>query len=109
MQRIHYASGSVLTGDDISEALLAYAEVLGAQGKADVVHVPVLLPEGRTASAALLIGPASQIACIPEVSEAPELRDAGIVAELRQRARTLTSGAPWTSQYSDALALEDYE
>jgi hypothetical protein len=108
MRRIHYSSGSVVTGDEIAAAVLEYAEALSTHGTADVVNVPVLLPSGNTATASLLIGPASQIASVPEELASPELHDATVVSELRRRSKALAS-APSVSLFADFLPAEDYE
>jgi hypothetical protein len=109
MQRIHYSSGSMLTGDEIARAVLAYAEVLGSHGRADVVQLPVLLEDGSTGSALMLLGPASQIASIPEPRDGNELRDEALISDLRQRARAFESGEHWSPQFTETVALEDYE
>jgi alkanesulfonate monooxygenase SsuD/methylene tetrahydromethanopterin reductase-like flavin-dependent oxidoreductase (luciferase family) len=94
MKRIYYSGGSLLTGDTIAEAVLAYAEALAKNPQADVVHVPVLVPDSDAkAVASLLIGPASQLMCVPEGSNGlVEPHDAAVIDDLVRR--TLLVGSP---------------
>lgn len=98
MKRIHYAGGSLLTGDDLADALLSYAQALANSGKADSVFVPILLGDDSVVPATLLLGPASQIVCFSEPSAHEELVDVKLLADLRRRiaarvgaARTVTA------------------
>jgi hypothetical protein len=109
MQRIYYSSGSVVTGNEIATAVLGYAQALSRHARADVVHVPVVLSSGETGTASLLIGPASQIASIPEQSAAQELRDPAVVADLERRSLALAGGVPSTAMYAESMSFEDYE
>ncbi|MFF1572228.1 hypothetical protein ACFVWR_05730 [Leifsonia sp. NPDC058292] len=80
MKRIHYASGAVITGDDIADVLVRYAAVLAKRGIAAEVQAPIVRDDGSTGTALLLLGPASQILA----EEAPgdnDLVDADFVAE----------------------------
>ncbi|HEV7184476.1 MAG: hypothetical protein ACHP7F_12135 [Actinomycetales bacterium] len=61
MKRIHYASGSLVTGDQIADVLVRFAAVLAETGGAAEVTAPVVLDDGEVGSALLLLGPASQI------------------------------------------------
>jgi hypothetical protein len=61
MRRIHYASGTLLTGDAIADVVVRYAAALAKQGLAVELDVPVIDEAGEAGSALLLLGPASQI------------------------------------------------
>jgi hypothetical protein len=61
MRRIHYASGTLLTGDAIADVVVRYAAALAKQGLAVELDVPMIDEAGETGSALLLLGPASQI------------------------------------------------
>lgn len=100
MKRVYYASGSVLTGDRVAEAIVRYAGALAMRDCSDVIDIPISLGDGRTARAQLLIGPASQFFVIPEaeVQEGPE--DEATIADLTQRARLLSSPRPHASDES---------
>lgn len=85
MRRIIYAGTSFYTGDTIAEALLEYARVLATKSHADAVFVPGRLPSGEVDRVEVLIGPASQLVSEPVEDLGPDLVDAGVVADLRDR------------------------
>lgn len=80
MKRIHYASGSIVTGDRIADVLLRYAAVLAKRGVAAEVNAPVIAEDGSTGSALLLLGPASQILAENTPGDS-ELEDPEFIAE----------------------------
>src|SRR5439155_14780063 len=72
MKRIHYASGTLVTGDAIADVLMRYAASLAANNAAADVHAPALLESGQLGDVQLLLGPASQILAEDEQCESPE-------------------------------------
>jgi hypothetical protein len=68
MKYIHYNGQATLAADDVADAVIQYAAVLGSNGKTDTIDVPTFDDDGQSAIETLLIGPASQIT----VSPAPE-------------------------------------
>ncbi|MFF1876414.1 hypothetical protein [Leifsonia sp. NPDC058230] len=80
MKRIHYASGTLVTGDRIADVLVRYAAVLAQRGIAAEVNAPVIVADGSTGSALLLLGPASQMLA-EDTPGASELEDPDFVAE----------------------------
>lgn len=82
MKRIHYASGSLLTGDAIADVLVRYAAALALGAAAAEVRPPVILESGEVGEAVLLLGPASQILVESEAFDGPELEDEEFVAEV---------------------------
>ena len=89
MERIHYAGDTVLTGTEISEALLEYARALGANDQSDTIEIPAIDDEGNRVTSRFLIGPASQLVADSEVTEFEELVDVELVTELRRRTAAL--------------------
>ena len=90
MRQIHYAGEDLLTGSDIADALLAYAQALAAHGASDTVEIPVAGADGAVVSSSFLIGPASQLVAVdaPEyVGE--EIYDESAVSRLVQLAENL--------------------
>lgn len=110
MQRIFYASGSVLTGDAIAEAVLAYAQALAKSPLADTIRIPVALDAvGTSGWATLLIGPASQIMMVPEIGLDFDLPDDDeLVDELQRRALLIGSPRP-VPHDEDVVVSEEYE
>jgi hypothetical protein len=94
MKRVYYASGSVLTGDKTADAIVHYAAALASRATSDTIDIPIVLPDGTTGRAQLLIGPASQLVIVPEegIPDTPE--DEETIAELSRRSRLLSSPHP---------------
>jgi hypothetical protein len=89
MKRIRYAGDSVVTGDAIAAAVVAYSEALAKANTAASVEIPVRLGDGSVGEATLLVGPASQLIMVPEPEDHGEVVDDEIVADLRKRAEDL--------------------
>lgn len=83
MRQIHYAGEDVLTGTEIAEALLTYAQALAAHDASDMVDIPVAGPDGTVLSSSFLIGPASQLVAVdaPDYS-GEEINDQAVVERL---------------------------
>ena len=105
MDRIHYAGDSLLTGSEISAALLEYATALAGAGTSDAVQIPVIRDDGSTGSATFVVGPASQLVAISEASFHDELEDAEVVGELRHKAASL--GTPTAVSDDTPLFVPD--
>ncbi|MEY9952250.1 hypothetical protein [Leifsonia sp. EB34] len=89
MKRIHYASGSVLTGDAIADVLVKYAAALALNAAAAEVRAPAILESGEVGEIVMLLGPASQILAETERFDGPELRDDDFVNGLGERVAAL--------------------
>lgn len=112
MQRIYYASGSILTGDEIARAVLDYAEALAKSPLADVINIPVVNEfTGSKSIATLLVGPSSQLMFVQEDHTTfSEPVEPELVREIVRK--TLLVGAPRpVPQDVDerVLIAEDYE
>lgn len=106
MKRIFYASGSVLTGDSMAEAVVRYAEALAMRDTSDTIDIPIALDSGGLGRAQLLIGPASQLVVVPEEGGGPaqvghEPEDEETLKELARRASLLSSPHPLASDDGD--------
>jgi len=89
MKRIHYASGTLVTGDAIADVLMRYAASLAANNSAADVHAPAILESGTVGDVQLLLGPASQILAEDEPGDRPELEDSEFVAQVEKRVAAL--------------------
>ncbi|MFU8948039.1 hypothetical protein ACLRGF_15055 [Mycetocola zhadangensis] len=97
MERIHYATGSILTGTEIARALVDYAEALAKVGSSASVDIPARHPDGSIGRANFLVGPASQLVSETEDSDLPELTDPEVVEHLRRLIVLLSDAHPQTS------------
>ena len=89
MKRMHYASGSLLTGDDIADVLVRYAAALAHNNDSAEVHAPAIVDSGGTGEVLMLLGPASQILVEDEHFGGDELRDEQFVEGLEGRIMAL--------------------
>jgi hypothetical protein len=89
MKRIHYASGSLLTGDDIADVLVRFAAALAQNNDSTEVHAPAIVDDQRTGEVLMLLGPASQILVEDEHYAGEELRDEPFVAGVEAKIAAL--------------------
>ncbi|MWV48115.1 hypothetical protein GRS96_02350 [Rathayibacter sp. VKM Ac-2803] len=91
MKRLRYAGGSILIGDAVSRALLAYARDLALAQASDTVMLAGLTEDGADDEAEMLVGPSSQL--FADSAEGPESLpgDAATVAEMESRRSKLLS------------------
>ena len=108
MKRIHYASGSLLTGDAIADVLLRYAAALASNRTAAEVSAPAVAEAGDVTEVMLVLGPASQILA----ENAPgidELVDDEFVESLERKVAALGTKAGFVTsgtEESDGLDLD---
>jgi hypothetical protein len=107
MKRIFYSSGSVVTGDQIAEAVIRYAEVLALRDTSDTIDVPIALSSGRVDRAQLLIGPSSDLVVVPEESDMDDPEDAETLAELERQIVLHGNTRPQASEHIDATDYVD--
>ncbi|MCU1514759.1 MAG: hypothetical protein JWO10_1849 [Microbacteriaceae bacterium] len=101
MKRISYAGSTVLTGDDIADAVVQYAAALAREEKSAAIDIPAVSEDGRLITANLLIGPASQLVVIPEDTSFDEIIDDKIVASFTAETRKLAGPLPRASEPDD--------
>ena len=89
MKRIHYASGSLLTGDDIADVLVRYAAALAHNNDSAEVHAPAIVEGDRPGEVLMLLGPASQILVEDEHFAGEELRDQPFVTDVEAKITAL--------------------
>ncbi|KZX21829.1 hypothetical protein [Rathayibacter tanaceti] len=94
MQKLYYASGYVLLGDEVCGAVVEYAQALANVSKSDFVVVPSLSDEGLRGETRLLIGPASQLFSGPVLDRGVDLDDPAVVESMREKTRRLQPARP---------------
>lgn len=112
MKRISYAGNSVLTGDEIADAVVNYAEALARHDSAATIDMPVRAADGSVVTASLLIGPASQLVSMPEPQAEGDLTDERLVHDLERRTSQLESPRPVVgaaTEQGDAALFNDLE
>lgn len=85
MKYIRYDAVTIMTGDEIADAVVEYAAMLGANGRTDTVEVPTFDEHGARTTATLLLGPASELVLEHAPDDELEPEDPEFVALLRLR------------------------
>jgi hypothetical protein len=89
MKKITYAGETLVTSDDVADALTELASALGTAQKSETVEIPVFEEDGASELASLVIGPASELVAVPIKAPATEPDTTATVAELRKMKETL--------------------
>jgi len=106
MMHIFHTSGSILTGSDLGEALLLYANALTTQRHKDTVDMLVVDERGRTSHAAVVIGYGSPVAGFPAKGTGRELVDPDRLDALCRRTRDELMPASSPSQMGERTLLD---
>lgn len=94
MKHIHYDSSTILTSDDVADAVIEYAAALAGGDRADTVAVPTIAADGTRTTTKILIGPSSEIVIEDADEDELEVQDDEFVARLRAAARTFGHSEP---------------
>jgi len=94
MKHIHYDSSTILTSDDVADAVIEYAAALSGGDRADTVAVPAIAPDGTTTTTKILIGPSSELVVEDAEEDELEVENAEFVARLRAAAATFGHSEP---------------
>lgn len=97
MKRILYSGGTVVTGDQVADAVLEYASELARQESSDTLNVPSVTEAGVLGHTQLLLGPASQFVVEEFESELDDPVDADLVESIREKTGHLQAPRPVAS------------
>jgi hypothetical protein len=89
MKSIHYASDVFITGDEIADALVHFAEALARHEMSMAVDVPVQFTSGEVLPVSFLLGPASQLVAVPVPKGDREIIDTELVTWLKTQAASI--------------------
>jgi len=110
MKRIYYPGGSVVTGSDLADAVLQYAEALCNRRQVDVVDIPVMGEDGRLLRAQFLIGSASQLVSVTAETLTRELVEPETTDFLHRKAQSgAMIPAAWTREESASAQFDDFD
>jgi hypothetical protein len=99
MREIHYASGKLVTSDEV--AVMEYAADLANRNEAATLLVPALgLADGES-RVELLVGPASQLMSQPIHDERVLPLDADFLTDLESRIAALTERPRFATEWDD--------
>lgn len=111
MKRIFHPGGSIITGSDLADAVLLYAEALSNRRQVDVVDIPVVGEDGLPGRAQFLIGAASQLVSVTAEQGACELVEQGTTDLLQHKARNRGTEMPaaWFSDELEWTQFDDFD
>lgn len=96
MRRITYAGETVITTDDVADALVDLTAAVASAGRADAVSIPIVTDRGRAVGEAeLVIGVGNDVLSVP-VKWSAEQPDFSAAAQ-RLRQHPLFPGRPDTA------------
>jgi hypothetical protein len=88
---VTYAQKSLLMGDDVADALLAYAALLADTGSADNVEVRGVGVDGEEVVATFVLGNGIDLMAESTRSQLPEPDNRQALAYIRDRSHAITS------------------
>lgn len=109
MKRIFHLGGSVLTGNDLADAVLHYAKSLAASGQTGIAEIPIVDEGGRSGRAMLLVGPGMQLTSVTSLGYGTELRDPDTVKMLLHIADDECMATARPFDKDEALFLNEFE
>lgn len=101
------ALGSYLTGDEIADAVLEYAQALADERATDVVDIPIS-GDGGSMRLRMSVGWLVQVHAMDAETEGSELTDPATSTRLRERATRLTVHRMSPEPF-EPLGLSDYD
>jgi len=110
MKKLHFPGGSVLTGNDLADALMQYAEALCNRRQFDVVNIPVVGDDGQLGRAHMLIGSATQLVSVTAGYTGPELVEPETVDFLNRKSMAgAMIPASWTREEPVAAQFDEFD
>jgi hypothetical protein len=110
MKRIFHPGGSVITGSDLADAVLVYAEALSHRRQVDVVDIPVVGEDGLPGRAQFLVGAASQLVSVTAEPGSSELIEPATADLLHRKARNHTPlTTAWLSDELESPQFDEFD
>jgi hypothetical protein len=98
MKRILYSGGTIVTGDQVADAILEYASELARHEFSDTIDVPTITDAGLAGHTQLLLGPASQFVVEEYETGSDDPIDEGLVETIREKTAHLQAPKPIPSE-----------
>ena len=111
MKRIYHSGGSIVTGSDLADAVMLYAEALGNRHETDVVDIPVVAEDGTSGRAQMLIGSSSQLVSVTSADGLLELTEVATTAAIRDKVRAgaFTSSLAWSGAPLGSPQFDEFD
>ncbi|WIE66449.1 hypothetical protein DEI99_007905 [Curtobacterium sp. MCLR17_036] len=107
MKTIQYDRSTILTSDDVADAVIEYAAALAGGSRADTIAIPAVAADGTMTTTKVLIGPSSQLVVEDADEDELELENGDFVARLQAAAATFTHHDPIHADQRDDLLPDD--
>ena len=111
MKRIYHSGGSIVTGSDLADAVMRYAEALGNRHETDVVDIPVVAEDGSSGRAQILIGASSQLMSVTSADGFPELTETATTDAIRDKVRAgpFTASLAWVGAPLGSPQFDEFD
>ncbi|WEO79130.1 hypothetical protein BJQ94_08905 [Cryobacterium sp. SO2] len=111
MKRIYHPGGSFVTGSDLADAVMLYAEALGNRQKTDIVDIPVVAEDGGRGRAQILIGAWSQLVSVTSADGLSELIDIQTTDLLKDKVRagSLSPALSWAGAPQGSPQFDEFD
>ncbi|MDJ0322555.1 hypothetical protein QMG61_02090 [Cryobacterium sp. PH31-AA6] len=111
MKRIFHLGGSVVTGSEIADAVMHYAQSLSGRSQIGTVDIPIITDTGEQGRAQFLIGASSQLVSVTSGSILCELVEAATTDDLRRRALVGTNASMvgWTGDGFESPQFDEFD
>jgi hypothetical protein len=111
MKRIFHLGGSVVTGTEIADAVMHYAQSLSGRSQNGTVDIPIITDKGESGRAQFIVGTSSQLVSVTSESMRCELIEAATTNDLRRRALVGTNAAlvGWTGDGLESPQFDEFD
>jgi hypothetical protein len=111
MKRIYHSGGSIVTGSELADAVMLYAEALGNRHETDVVDIPVIVDDGSAGRAQILIGASSQLMSVTSADGTLELVETATADAIRHKvhAESLTASLAWAGAPLGSPQFDEFD
>jgi hypothetical protein len=109
MKRLFYAGGSVLTGDQLADAVIRLGRALGIRGQVSVADIPIIDDAGVQGRAQLLLGRGSQLMSVTSSTSKPEVEEPGTVETLDRLASDSATTTVLPLDTSERLVIDELD
>jgi hypothetical protein len=107
MKHVTYAEKSLLVGDEMADALLAYAAQLACDGHSDAVNVRAISGDGDEVMATFLVGAGAPLMAETSTTTLPEPDNADLVVRIRAHVQRRRSPAAIEPEEAPVLSPEN--
>jgi hypothetical protein len=105
MKRLHIGASSIVTGDDLADAILEFSSALYSSGHIETIGVPFIDDGGVPQVARLQLTPALALWATTVSRDGAEPRDPDLVTSLRERSASLRRSTEQASRAFDHFDL----